>query len=130
MSDFDDAVSEWTDLLHLSPLFERLREKGTEVVKNGNLMCEIRGDLFVWSSAESAVFTTNLKRLKAHPSEEQMFQVQAKYGVRDSPSPFWFLPPSLPPSHHPPSLPLRHWCAQPPPSPLSLPSSLTSLAST
>ena len=81
MSDFGDVACEWTDLLPLSPLFERLREQGTEVVKNGNLMCEIRGDLFVWSSAESAVLTTNLKRLKAHPSAEQTFQVEIIHSV-------------------------------------------------
>lgn len=30
-----------------------------------NLMCESRGDLFVWSEAKSALLTTNLKRIKA-----------------------------------------------------------------
>ena len=85
MSDYGDPASEWTDLVRLSPLFEQLREEGTEAVKNGNLMCEIRGDLFVWSSAESAVLTTNLKRLKAHPSEEQTFQVNKIHSV------YWYI---------------------------------------
>ena len=71
----EDVVPDWTELLPRSPLFECLREEGTDLVENGNLMCEIRGDLFVWSSAKSAVLTTNLKRLKAHPDEEQIFQV-------------------------------------------------------
>lgn len=81
MSDFGDEPSNWTDRLPQSPLFEQLREEGTDVVKNGNLVCEIRGDLFVWSAAKSAVLTTNLKRLKAHPSEEQAFQVEYLYVV-------------------------------------------------
>ena len=79
MSDFSEDASDWTDLLPLNPLFERLREEGADVIKNGNVMCEIRGDLFVWSSAKSAILTTNLKRLKAHPSDEQAFQVLRNY---------------------------------------------------
>lgn len=75
MSDILEEASDWTDLLPLNPLFERLREEGTDVNKNGNVMCEIRGDLFVWSSAKSAILTTNLKQLKAHLSDEQEFQV-------------------------------------------------------
>ena len=72
----EDVPDDWTNLLHLNPLFESLREDGADVVKNANLMCEIRGDIFLWSPAKSAVLTTNLKRLKAHLSEDQSFQVR------------------------------------------------------
>ena len=75
VSSFFSSEADWTDALCHNPLFEVLREEGVEPVDNGNLVCEIRGDLFVWSSAKSAVLTTNLKRLKANPSEEQCFQV-------------------------------------------------------
>ena len=71
----DSAVLGWTDVLSQNPLFEVLGEEGVDPVNNGNLVCEIRGDLFVWCSAKSAVLTTNLKRLKADLTDEQRFQV-------------------------------------------------------
>ena len=78
LSDFsEDQPQDWVDLLPLGPLLDCLKDEGIEPVQNGNLMCETRGDLFVWSAAKSAVLTTNLKRLKAHPSEEQTFQVDS-----------------------------------------------------
>ena len=77
MDDFEDEVDcDWTELLPQNSLFEQLREEGSDVLKSGNLVCEIRGDLFVWSAAKSALLTTNLKRLKAHPAAEQTFQVK------------------------------------------------------
>ena len=68
--------SDWTDVLHENPLFEVLREGGGAApVENGNIMCEIRGDLFVWDQSQGVLLTTNLKRLKAHPTEPQSIQV-------------------------------------------------------
>lgn len=64
----------WTELLPENPLFERLREEGCEQLENADLVCEIRGDLFVWSQANTALLTTNLKRLMAYPGEPQVYQ--------------------------------------------------------
>ena len=72
----EDADCAWTELLPNNPLFERLREEGCEQLENVDLMCEIRGDLFVWSQAETALLTTNLKRLMAYPEGPQVYQVR------------------------------------------------------
>ena len=74
MADAGDQDN-WTELLTTHPLFERLRDEKSEFVTSGNIMCEIRGDLFVWSEGKRAMLTTNMKRLKAHLSDYQAFQV-------------------------------------------------------
>ena len=71
----EDVPDDWTGFLPRNPLFELLLEEGVDEAYNGNLMCEIRGDLFVWNQSKSVLLTTNMKRLKAHLSEDQSFQV-------------------------------------------------------
>lgn len=68
-------AAHWTELLPRNPLFEELRrDGGCRRPDNASLMCEIRGDLFVWCEERKALLTTNLKRLAAHP-DQQPFQV-------------------------------------------------------
>ena len=65
----------WTTALSQHPIFDELKDDycATEDSYAGdgrvsapvNLICESRGDLFVWSEAKSALLTTNLKRIKA-----------------------------------------------------------------
>ena len=69
----------WTTTLSEHPIFGELKDDccATEVQEDTyysvegrvpalvNLICESRGDLFVWSEAKSALLTTNLKRIKA-----------------------------------------------------------------
>jgi len=71
------AEDSWTELLPENPIFEELRIEGDVSVNGANVMCEIRGDLFVWSQTKSALLTTNLKRLVASPSQPPVFQVIA-----------------------------------------------------
>ena len=70
------AEDSWTELLPENPIFEELRIEGDVSVNGANVMCEIRGDLFVWSQTKSALLT-NLKRLVASPSQPPVFQVIA-----------------------------------------------------
>lgn len=68
-------AAHWTELLPASPLFEQLRrDGGCRRSDNASLMCECRGDLFVWFEERKALLTTNLKRLMAYP-DQQSFQV-------------------------------------------------------
>ena len=69
----------WTTALSQHPIFDVLKDDycATNVTQEDsyagdgrvlapvNLICESRGDLFVWSEAKSALLTTNLKRIKA-----------------------------------------------------------------
>lgn len=74
-----DEVGSWQELLSRHPLFEHIRLStstiGSEREGRKNVMCEIRGDLFVWSSHDSTLLTTNLKRIAAHPEKECVYQV-------------------------------------------------------
>ena len=77
LGDDEPVDCPWWELLLENPLFERLREEGYEQHTPGtSLVCEVRGDLFVWSQATTALFTTNLKRIKANPGQPQYFQVR------------------------------------------------------
>ena len=69
------AEDSWTELLPENPIFEELRMEGDVPLKGANVMCEIRGDLFVWSQTKATLLTTNLKRLVAYPSQPPVFQV-------------------------------------------------------
>ena len=72
----DENDCTWNEKLPSNPIFDQLREKGGAPVINGNILCEIRGDLFVWNDAEKALLTTNLKRLKTfHQKHDQIHQV-------------------------------------------------------
>ena len=67
MAQEDEDVCSWTELLPSHPLFEELKESPCKPLEDGNVLCEIRGDLFAWCQAKSAMLTTNLKRLMAYP---------------------------------------------------------------
>ena len=72
----DENECTWNEMLPRNPMFDRLREKDVAPVINGNILCEIRGDLFVWNDAEKVLLTTNLKRLMAyHTKDDQIYQV-------------------------------------------------------
>ena len=72
----DENDCTWNEMLPSNPMFDRLREKDGAPVINGNILCEIRGDLFVWNDAEKVLLTTNLKRLMAyHTKDNQVYQV-------------------------------------------------------
>lgn len=72
----DENDCTWNEMLPSNPMFDRLRKKDSALVINGNILCEIRGDLFVWNDAEKVLLTTNLKRLMAyHTKDDQVYQV-------------------------------------------------------
>lgn len=76
----DENDCTWNEMLPNNPMFDRLREKDSAPVINGNILCEIRGDLFVWNDAEKVLLTTNLKRLMAyHTRDDQIYQVCSSY---------------------------------------------------
>ena len=76
----DENDCAWNEMLPNNPMFDRLREKDSAPVINGNILCEIRGDLFVWNDAEKVLLTTNLKRLMAyHTRDDQIYQVCSSY---------------------------------------------------
>jgi len=76
MEDRELETSEsWMELLPESAIFDELRAEGEEPLEGANVMCEIRGDLFVWSQSQPALLTTNLKRLVAFPNQPPSFQV-------------------------------------------------------
>ena len=83
MADYeDDYECTWNEILPSNPMFERLRDCNSPPVMNGNILCQVRGDLFVWSDAEKVLLTTNLKRLKAFIKEfltkdDQIYQVHS-----------------------------------------------------
>ena len=81
MADYDDDYEyTWNELLPSNPMFERLRKVNCPPVRNGNIICDIRGDLFVWDEAEKVLLTTNLKRLMAyHSKDDQIFQVHTYF---------------------------------------------------
>ncbi len=80
MSEDSEEVQSWHDLLKSHPLFGYLKNSPTSTKeKRKNVMCEIRGDLFVWCSYGS-LLTTNLKRMVAYPSKESVYQV-SKYVI-------------------------------------------------
>ena len=64
----------WTELLPESPIFERLKEAGALPEGEANVMCQIRGELFVWSHKERALLTTSLKKMTASPERYGDFQ--------------------------------------------------------
>lgn len=73
-----EDVDTWNEMLPHNAMFDRLSERPGPPVINGNILCEIRGDLFVWSDTEKVLLTTNLKRLMAYycqSSDEQIYQV-------------------------------------------------------
>ena len=73
------SLVHWTTALSEHPIFGELKDdccaaeaqEDTYYSVDGrvpalvNLICESRGDLFIWSEAKSALLTTNLKRIKA-----------------------------------------------------------------
>ena len=69
----------WFAALPQHPLFEVLRddllEDGGEDKVHKLLVCESRGDLFVWCPPPSCLLTTNLKRLHARREEANVYQV-------------------------------------------------------
>ena len=72
----DENDCTWNEMLPTNPMFDRLREKDGAPVINGNILCEIRGDLFVWNDAEKVLLTTNLKRLMAYLAKvNHLYQV-------------------------------------------------------
>ena len=64
----------WLEALRAHPLFNVLSDE-SGIGEGTLLLCETRGDLFVWSSASSCLLTTNLKRIYARRSEAIIFQV-------------------------------------------------------
>lgn len=78
MATEDEELDEdrcWYELLERNQLFGRFRDSEGMAGGNRNLMCEIRGDLFVWCGSHKTMLTTNLKRIVAKPTEKQVFQV-------------------------------------------------------
>ena len=71
----DPELESWMEMLPGSAIFDELREEGEEPLQGANVMCDIRGDLFVWSQSQPALLTTNLKRLVAFPDQSPSFQV-------------------------------------------------------
>lgn len=66
----------WHQLLSFNnPIFKKLRASKNIEKDKMNLMCEIRGDLFVWCNRRKAMLTTHLKRIVAKPTNPQVFQV-------------------------------------------------------
>lgn len=73
----DDCECTWNEMLPCNPIFENLRDvKNGHPVRNGNIFCNIRGNLFVWEDTKKVLLTTNLKRLMAyHTKDDQVYQV-------------------------------------------------------
>ncbi len=69
-------IENWQELLRDHPLFHYLQYSPAEAERKKNVMCEIRGDLFVWSSRDSVLLTTNLKRMVAYPTKDPIYQVR------------------------------------------------------
>lgn len=89
----DENDCTWNEMLPSNPMFDKLRDKGGLPTGNANILCEIRGDLFVWSDAEKVLLTTNLKRLMAyHSKADQVYQVCKYKKSGASLSCSWFLP--------------------------------------
>lgn len=61
----------WVELLPYCALFEELSSS----VNKEHIICETRGDLFVWDSEAQCLLTTNLKRLHAQRGESHVYQV-------------------------------------------------------
>ena len=64
----------WTDALKVHPMFAHLTEECCERDVR-LLVCESRGDLFVWDSNSQLLLTTNLKRLHSRKDETGVYQV-------------------------------------------------------
>ena len=79
----------WLDLLPSKRLFAHLREKGSTLDSgtNGNTMCMIKENLFVWSQEEKALLTVNLKRLRASPKEDTFQVTSPSPHLHDTPPP-------------------------------------------
>ena len=73
-----EDTENWQDLLAENPLFECLRQSSGKGGRR-NIMCEIRGDLFIWMSSDTTkcLLTTNLKRMVAFPTEDPVYQVRS-----------------------------------------------------
>jgi len=74
-SEHGEELEAWQDLLPTNPLFKTLQLACARKFGKRNLLCEIRGDLFVWSSDSTALLTTNLKRIVAFPAKDLVYQV-------------------------------------------------------
>ena len=70
----------WFAALPQHHLFEALRdelqEDGEKDKAEKLLVCETRGDLFVWCPPPRCLLTTNLKRLHARRDEADVYQVR------------------------------------------------------
>lgn len=67
----------WYAALPQHPIFEVLRDELADD-RGGEgklLLCESRGDLFMWCPPLGCLLTTNLKRLHCHREEAGVYQV-------------------------------------------------------
>lgn len=74
-SSSEDDDTSWQTLLKKHHIFRHLRNSPTIKESRKNVMCEIKGDLFVWSSHDQVLLATNLKKMVAYPEKNDVYQV-------------------------------------------------------
>ena len=70
----------WINALPYHPVFKNLSDE----LPNENdtpLLCESRGDIFIWNPSSWSMLTTNLKRLHAQRDESLIYQVSINIHV-------------------------------------------------
>ena len=76
----DENKISWLDTLPRKKLFTYLRESngdlsGTTTADIGNMMCTVRGNLFVWNPKTCEVLTLNMKHAVAHPEDDPEYDI-------------------------------------------------------
>ena len=75
----DENEKSWVDVLPHKEVFTYLREKSDPVASvSGNILCTLRGDLFIWCQAVCEMLTFNLMQLSAYPQKD-IYQVGNLY---------------------------------------------------